>query len=77
MLTKLYIYEELDWANAMLYKLGPQHDLDLVENDMARELKFARSVRPFVMSSWEGLLSSSQEEECGGNEYSNRSHCHW
>ena len=39
--TKSYINEKCHWdkaVQAMLYKHGPQHDLDLVEKDMEEEL---------------------------------------
>ena len=59
------------WAKAMVYKYGPQHNLDLIEEDLDKELNFARNVSSHIMNRRQDLYSSSSSEgEC---EYSSGS----
>ena len=55
----------------MLYKHGPQHDLDLVEHDVIAELSYAKhDDYPATMSRRQDIFS---DEDSEGNETSDDS----
>ena len=63
-ITGSYVNQQKSWTKAALYKHGPQHDLDLVEDDVLEELDFTKSRSGF--SRREDIYSSSEEEEDDG-----------
>ena len=67
--TESCINDYMRWAKAMLYKHGPKHDLDLVDEDLARELKFARSPDSPTTNRRQDLYSSPEYDPGFGDDY--------